>query len=391
MNRRFRPWRFALYALLIGLSALFLLPLVWLVLTSLKPIDQAMTLPPMTLPRAYYAQFGGVEREVTLDYRLTRPGVIVETVRADGTKSRQFFTSKEYDALVARRGGEMPSSMTVVHSAVPGWVHVTAVPTRAERTPLWDIVPLESLASRLRPRWVNYRRALAAMGGDTESDDPLVRRNYVSFWVFLSNSLIVAVLGVIGTVLSNALVAYGFARLRWRGRDAFFAFTMATLMVPFPTLMVPLYGVFRELHWIGTLLPLWVPCWFGSAFNIFMMRQFFLSIPHELSEAARIDGCSEWKIFWRIVLPLSKPVLATAALLHFLFAWNDFLGPLLFLTRQRTYTLALALQNFQSQYNGVQWPYLMAASVVTILPIVILFFFAQKTFIRSIATTGTKG
>ncbi|NQU11912.1 carbohydrate ABC transporter permease, partial [bacterium] len=156
-------------------------------------------------------------------------------------------------------------------------------------------------------------------------------------------------------------------------------------------LMVPLYGVFKTLGWIGTLRPLWVPAFFGSAFNIFLMRQFFRTIPEELSEAARIDGCSEWGIFWRIILPLSRPVLAVVALFHFLTAWNDFLGPLLFLTRKHTFTLALALQNYQSQAGGVQWHHLMAASAVVILPIIILFFLAQKTFIRGIATTGIKG
>jgi multiple sugar transport system permease protein len=215
--------------------------------------------------------------------------------------------------------------------------------------------------------------------------------NHVSFWVFLGNSFTVCVLGVIGTVFSNSIVAYGFARLRWRGRDVLFAVTLATMMVPFPALMVPLYGVFRALHMVGTLQPLWLPTFFGSAFNIFLMRQFFLTIPEELSEAARIDGCSEWRIFLRIILPLSKPVLAVAALFHFLYAWNDFLGPLLYLSRKRTFTLSLALQSYQSQTGGVQWHYLMAASTVTILPIIVLFLFTQRFFVQGIATTGTKG
>lgn len=196
---------------------------------------------------------------------------------------------------------------------------------------------------------------------------------------------------MIGTVFSNALIAYGFARLRWRGRDAFFALSLATMMVPFPVLMVPLYGLFTRLGWIGTLLPLWVPAFFGSAFNIFLLRQFFRTIPEELSEAARIDGCSEWTIFWRIILPLSKPVLATVALFHFLYAWNDFMGPLLYLTRRQSFTLARALQSYQSQQGGSQWHYLMAASAVTTLPIIVLFFLTQKTFIQGIATTGSKG
>jgi multiple sugar transport system permease protein len=252
--------------------------------------------------------------------------------------------------------------------------------------PAWDILPRSQIASRVRFRWDNYPRALAALGGDAEAD-----RHRVGFWIFLRNSLVVAVLGVVGTVFSNAIIAYGFARLRWRGRDAFFALTLATMMVPFPVLMVPLYGVFKSLGLIGTLLPLWLPTWFGSAFNIFLMRQFFRTIPEELSEAARIDGCSEWRIFWRIIVPLSTPVLVVAALFHFIFAWNDFLGPLIYLTRKDTYTLALALESYQSQNGGVQWHYLMAASAVTILPVILLFLLAQRSFIRGIATTGSKG
>lgn len=170
-----------------------------------------------------------------------------------------------------------------------------------------------------------------------------------------------------------------------------FWLTVATMMIPFPVLMVPLYSVFRALGWIGTLLPLWVPAFFGSAFNIFLLRQFFLTIPTELSDAARIDGCSEFGIYWRIVLPLAKPALAVVALFHFLYAWNDFLGPLIYLTRSETYTMSLGLQQYQSQHGGSEWHLLMAASVLLVLPIVVLFFLTQRTFIQGISTTGTKG
>lgn len=163
------------------------------------------------------------------------------------------------------------------------------------------------------------------------------------------------------------------------------------MMMPFPVLMVPLYGLFARLLWIGTLLPRWVPAFFCSAFNIFLLWQFFRTIPEGLSEAARIDGCSEWTIIWRIILPLSKPVLATVALFHFLYAWNDFMGPLLDLTRQQSFTLTLALQSYQAQQGGIPWHYLMAASAATTLPIIVRFFLTQKTFIQGIATTGSKG
>jgi multiple sugar transport system permease protein len=377
--------RFLLYALLVAASVVFVAPFAWMIVTSLKPIEQAMSLPPDWIPREDDAVIDGRRMEVTRDFMARQAGVVVELTAGEDAGRRVFLSDQQ---AAAGRGG-----WRVLHRVEPGWWHVSE--RLGERhpgqQPRWDFVPPDAIATHLRFRWDNYPRALRRLGGDTGGDDRLGRIGHVSFWVFLSNSLTVCVLGVIGTVLSNAIVAYGFARLRWRGRDVFFAVTLATMMVPFPVLMVPLYGVFRSLGWIGTLLPLWVPAFFGSAFNIFLMRQFFRTIPEELSEAARIDGCSEWRIFWRIILPLSKPVLATAALLHFLFAWNDFLAPLLYLTRKSTYTLSLALQSYQSQTGGVQWHYLMAASTVTILPVVVLFFFTQKVFIQGIATTGTKG
>jgi multiple sugar transport system permease protein len=203
--------------------------------------------------------------------------------------------------------------------------------------------------------------------------------------------LLVALLGVVGTVSSSALVAYGLSRIEWRGRNLLFNVTLATMMVPFPVLMIPLYGVFRSLGWIGTLLPLWVPAFCGGAFNIFLLRQFFLTIPSELSDAARIDGCSEFGIFWRVILPLARPALSVVALFHFLYAWNDFLGPLIYLSEPRTFTMALGLAQYQSQHGGSEWQLLMAASALLIAPVLLLFFLAQKTFIQGISTTGMGG
>jgi multiple sugar transport system permease protein len=368
-------------ALLLLCSAAFVAPFLWLISTSLKPIEQTLSLPISFLPKAYYAELGGRRMEVTLDFQVGQPGAVVRFLSGDDAGKLGFMSDGQMKAH--------PDAFTLVHPVAAGGWHVSQ---RFDReigetgpAPLWDVVPAERIDSQVKFRWANYPRALAALGGDAEAD-----RHRVGFWTFLGNSLTVAALGVLGTVISNAIVAYGFARLKWKGRDAFFALTLATMMVPFPVLMVPLYGVFRTFGLIGTLLPLWLPTWFGSAFNIFLMRQFFRTIPEELSEAARIDGCSEWRIFWRIIVPLSTPVLVVAALFHFIFAWNDFLGPLLYLTRKDTYTLAIALESYESQNGGVQWHYLMAASAVTILPVIILFLLAQKTFIRGIATTGSK-
>jgi multiple sugar transport system permease protein len=381
MRPRTKLSRAVVTVLLLLCSAAFVAPFIWLISTSLKPIEQTLTLPISFLPKAYYAELGGRRMEVTIDYPLAQAGAVVRFLTGDDAGKLGFMS----DAQMASR----PDAFTLVHTVGAGSWHISQ---RFDReigesgpTPLWDIVPRDRVDSRVKFRWANYPRALAALGGDAEAD-----RHRVGFWTFLGNSLTVAILGVLGTVVSNAIIAYGFARLKWKGRDAFFALTLATMMVPFPVLMVPLYGVFRTFGLIGTLLPLWLPTWFGSAFNIFLMRQFFRTIPEELSEAARIDGCSEWRIFWRIIVPLSTPVLVVAALFHFIFAWNDFLGPLLYLTRKDTYTLAIALESYESQNGGVQWHYLMAASAVTILPVIVLFLLAQKTFIRGIATTGSK-
>lgn len=208
--------------------------------------------------------------------------------------------------------------------------------------------------------------------------------NYIPFFTYTVNTLIVCVLGVIGAVMSNALVAYSFARLQWPGRDVLFGFTLATMMIPFPVVMVPLYSVFRELGWIGTLLPLWVPQFFANAFFIFLLRQFFLRVPKDLAEAAQMEGASELRIFWTIYLPLAKPALAVVALFTFINSWNDFLGPLLYLTEQSTFTLSLGLQFYQSQHGGTQWHLLMAASTLVTLPMVLLFFFTQRAFLRGL-------
>jgi multiple sugar transport system permease protein len=232
-------------------------------------------------------------------------------------------------------------------------------------------------------RWQNYVEVLSSRG--------------IHFILWTRNTLIIAVLVVCGTTLSSAVVAYGFCKIDFRGRGVLFAIMISTMMIPFPVTMVSLFIIFRWLgdhtgmQWIGTFKPLWVPAWFGSAFNVFLLRQFFITIPNELSEAARIDGCSEIGIFARIILPLSRPALAVVALFAFMGSWNDFLGPLIYIQRPEQFTLALGLQSFQAQHGGTPWHLLMAASTLVILPVLLLFFLTQKTFIEGIATTGLKG
>ena len=268
--------RLALYAVLTLVGALFLLPIVWMVSTSLKPSDQIFVYPPRWLPN-----------------------------------------------------------------------------------------PVD---------WGNYAKAMTS----------------VPFALYFRNTLFVSGLTVLGTLVSCSLVAYGFSRVRWFGRDAVFVIVLATMMLPAATTIVPLYVVFRNLGWIGTFKPLTVPPFFGTAFFIFLLRQFFMSIPMELSDAARIDGESELGILWRIVLPLSKPALATVALFSFLWSWTDFFNPLIFLTDERQYTISLGLLQFQGRYDTA-WGQVMAAATVFTFPVLMLFFFAQRQFIEGVTLTGIKG
>jgi len=230
--------------------------------------------------------------------------------------------------------------------------------------------------------WENYKTVLT----DERVDFPL----------FARNTLIVAALSVTGTTISSAIVAYGFARIKFKGRGLLFALMLSTMMIPFPVIMVSTFTMFRwmgdhGLQMLGTFRPLWVPAWFGSAFNIFLLRQFFMTIPEELSESARMDGCSELGIFLRIILPLARPALSVVALFAFMYSWNDYLAPLVYLQRPSQFTLALGLQAYQSAHAGTEYNYLMAASLMIIAPVILLYFLTQKTFIQGIATTGLKG
>ena len=223
-------------------------------------------------------------------------------------------------------------------------------------------------------QWDNYPKALKT----------------VPFGTYLRNTLFLCTMNVIGTVLSSAVIAYGFARLKFPGRDTLFIIMIATMALPAQVTMIPIFALFRSLGLYGTLVPLFVRSFFGNPFFVFLLRQFFRTIPEDLTEAARIDGAGEWRIFWKVMLPLAKPALAVVALFQFLRTWNDFFGPLLYVNDSSRYTLAYGLQQFVSSYGG-KWAQLMAASCVFTIPIIILFFLAQKTFIQGISTTGGKG
>jgi len=210
------------------------------------------------------------------------------------------------------------------------------------------------------------------------------------FLLYLRNTMILCTANVVGAVISSSLVAYGLARIPWRGRGPLFALLLSTMMLPAQVTMVPLFAVFKWLGWIDTFLPLTVPAFLGNAFFIFLLRQFFMTIPGELSDAARLDGCTEFDIYGRVILPLARPALATVGLMVFLGTWNDFMGPLIYLYDDSKFPLSLGLAMFTSQY-GSFWGQLMAVSTVMTAPILLLFFLTQRTFIQGITMTGLKG
>jgi ABC-type glycerol-3-phosphate transport system permease component len=210
------------------------------------------------------------------------------------------------------------------------------------------------------------------------------------FLRYVLNTFTLVGLNEIGNLLSVALVAYPFARLRFRGRDALFKLLIATMLIPAPVLLIPQFLLFHRIGWVGTYLPLWVPSFTADAFFVFLVRQYMRSIPRDLDEAARIDGASYFTIWWRIILPLSAPALTVVAVFTFLGVWNDFLGPLIYLNNQNQYTVALGLATFHRRV-GTQWNELMAANLVAILPPLLVYFLAQKQLIGGISSVGLKG
>jgi ABC-type glycerol-3-phosphate transport system permease component len=225
----------------------------------------------------------------------------------------------------------------------------------------------------ISPRWENYVEALTSL----------------PFGRFAINTMIIATGSIIGHLLSCSIVAYGFARLQAPGKGFFFILMLSTLMLPYPVTMVPLFIIFSKLGLINSFAPLILPAFFGNAFYIFLLRQSFKQIPLDLEDAARMDGAGTFHVLLNVILPLSRPALATVAIFTFQAAWNDFLGPLIFLHNQSLYTLQLGLSLFRGAYN-VQWAYLMAASLVVTLPVIAIFFIAQRSFIEGVGFTGTK-
>jgi ABC-type glycerol-3-phosphate transport system permease component len=215
--------------------------------------------------------------------------------------------------------------------------------------------------------------------------------NTIPFFLYMRNSMLVTGFAMAGEILSASMVAYAFARLQFPGRNILFVIVLATMMIPYPVTLVPTFILFNKLGWVNTFLPLIVPSWFGPAYSIFLLRQFFMTINHELDEAAEVDGAGWFRIYWQIILPLSKPALATVAIFSFMFYWNDFMGPLIYLSENSKFTLALGVNYLRNMRGGGDLSMQMAASVMFVAPCIVLFFIAQRYIVQGIVTTGIKG
>lgn len=318
--------------LLVALSAVFMLPFVWMLSTSFK--HESRIFPPPGKPPQWLPSTDVRDAE----------GRIMVWYKGQSAAELGVDDAGRHELLLA------------------DGTSVTALDDEVE------------IKQQMGLHWDNYRRAFAMM----------------NFSQNLRNTLFICYMTVLGTVISSSLVAYSFARIPWKGREAMFVVVLATMMMPYQVTLIPLFSVYSALGWVGSFKPLIVPYFFGVPFYIFLLRQFFKGIPEDLSAAARIDGCNELGIYARIILPLAKPAIATTALFQFLFQWGDFLNPLIYLQDSRQYTLAIALQQFQSQHESA-WGPLMAMSTVITLPIIALFFLTQRTFIQGITMSGLKG
>jgi multiple sugar transport system permease protein len=284
-------------------------------------------------------------------------------------------TMESHVARRRRRGGVVRAALMVLLVALAAmyllpfvWMIATAFKTQAQS------IASPPIVVPIPPTFSAFPDAIRLM----------------NFPLALRNTLLYAVPAVFGTLVSCSLVAYGFALVRWPGRDIVFVLVLATMMLPSQVTLIPLYVIYAKLGWINTFLPLVVPSFLGTPFFIFLLRQFFLGIPNDLLDAARIDGASELRILVRIVAPLSKPALITVGLLVFIDKWNDFYGPLIFLQKPDLRPLSLALQVFSTAHS-TEWPRLMAASVIIAVPLVVIYFIAQRWFIEGLTLTGTKG
>lgn len=337
----------ALHLALVTGGAIFIVPFVWLITTSLKEDEEIFKFPPAWVPRQQVqVEAGAIEGGLA---RLKSSGQAVVQLK----ESETSWTVQPY----SMKAGEL------VHESEPFEVAKTDL----EKVKAFD------------PRWENYTEALTFLPPETY---------YGAMYLF--NTVVVTLLNIVGVLLSSSLVAFAFARLKWPGRDLLFVLMLSTMMLPAAVTLIPVFLIYRGLGWVDTLQPLWVGAFFAAPFNVFLLRQFFLTIPNELEDAAKIDGCSYFRIYWNIMLPLIKPALAALTIFAFMGSWNNFMGPLIYISSPEKMTLAYALRLFQSAH-GSEYGMLMAASTLVMLPVLLVFFFTQRYFIEGVTLTGIKG
>lgn len=332
-----------LHLALVTGAVLFSIPFYWLVSTSLKPDIRTNMFPPDIIPvQQSSVKICGQDRMI---YLAKIDGREVKVAKMD---------EMEGDKWGVVELGRIDKVLTMPSSSLKADLHPVLI-------------------------WKNYADTLSFL-------PPEYDKGLRPLW----NTIYVTILTILGTVLSSSLVAFSFARLKWPGRDALFVVLIATMMIPPAVTMLPVFLIFRSLNWIDSLKPLWVPAMFGSAFNVFLLRQFFLTIPNDLEDAAKIDGCSYFTIYWKIMLPLIKPALAAITIFAFMGSWNNFMGPLIYVSSPEKMTLAYALQLFQGSHGG-EPAMMMAAATLVMLPVLGVFFFTQRYMIQGVTLTGIKG
>jgi multiple sugar transport system permease protein len=341
----------AMLALAVG-AVVILIPLLFMVSTSLKDKNQLRAVPPPLIPWEHTtAEVNGQPEPL---YQVTLP--------AAGTAG-------------AVPGAEAPAAQQMaLIKKQPGGMGLFVDPSDPTAAPVSLKIADQAPVRHIELHWENYREAVTA----------------VPFPRYFLNTLIVTFVGMAGMLISCSLVAFGFSRFRARWLDVLFIVLLSTIMLPRQVTLLPVYVLFQRLGWVDTLLPLIVPAFFANPYDVFLLRQFFMTIPLEMDEAAKIDGANPLRVLWSVLLPQSKPALLTVAIFHFLWAWNDFYEPLIFLHSRDNWTMAVGLQTFNALYS-VNTHLIMAASVLMILPPVLIFFFAQRVFMQGVVVSGVKG
>ncbi|MCL5103620.1 MAG: carbohydrate ABC transporter permease [Armatimonadetes bacterium] len=345
-RRKIKPVTVVTHIVLLIGSVVFLAPFFWLLSSSFKEDDQMLKFPPTWIPT----------RQVQVEAHGKSCGL--STIRYEGKtlKVAEIENLEDGEKRVEILPGQMAAGKILVLEG--------SVVTKIRKIGL---------------KWENYSDAVNFLPEGT-------MKGLIYVW----NTVYITILSIIGTLLSNSMVAYSFARLRWPCRDLLFGVLLSTMMLPGAVTMIPVFLIFRQLGWVDTLRPLWVPTFMGGAFGVFLLRQFFLTIPKDLEEAARIDGAGYWTIYWRVMLPLIKPALAALTIMTFMGSWNNFMGPLIYLNSPDKMTLAYALQLFQGEHV-TEYGMVMAASTLVMMPVLLIFFFTQRYFIEGITLTGIKG